>query len=340
MWNRRRSSVAPAVAANKPVAKKQGACIEKDWRASAGTAYEARLPDVAVLLTSQSSMLKHGLLRLAAGLVVVLLLAACAANQSPPGTPEDKVISRHAFRGTFTGFEIGDYVHPVIRDSAGKRRSFFVDVHGLSYYLALHEGEMLDLEYEIVDTYIEQAAGVVRIERLATATDGRLGAQEWWRAQRRSHTLEQLLAKYESLIDRYTISRYENETPFALKALQGAWRIMASSHCPHVCAMDAKEAARLAGAVLSYSAAAFSNGQVTCASPRFSRRGWTAEQFLGQYRFKAETLGLKRPVIEEFSVRCGDSRVGAPLFGAIVIVKDHRTIFVPWDGVFFEARRE
>lgn len=122
--------------------------------------------------------------------------------------------------------------------------------------------------------------------------------------------------------------------------LQGTWRITAASHCPHVCAMDAKEAARLAGTVLKYTAAAFSNGQVTCPSPRFSRRGWTTEDFLSRYRFNAETLGLKGPVIEELSVQCGDSRVSGPLFGATVIVKNHRTILVPWDGVFFEANRE
>jgi hypothetical protein len=291
-------------------------------------------------LATRPDILNHRPRAFAAGLAFVLLLCGCASDQVPTSDRKDTVISHHVLRGKLIGFEIGDYVHPVVRDGAGKKRSFFVNAHGLDYYLALHAGEMLELEYELVDSFFEEAGGVVRIERLVTATDGRLGAQEWWQMQRREHSLEQLHAQYELLIDQYTISRYATETPFALTTLRGTWRITDTHFCPHVCAMDETEAARLTGAILSYSAGGFSNGRVSCSSPRFSRRGWTREEFFGEYRFKSETLGLKRPVIEELSVQCSDARVSWPVFGATVLVRDDRTILVAWDGFFFEARRK
>jgi hypothetical protein len=285
-------------------------------------------------------MPKHWSHPLAAGLAVILLFGGCVSDQIPASDRKEAVISHHTFRGVLTGFEIGDYVHPIIQDPAGKERTFFVLPNGLSYYLALHKGEVLEFAYAVVDSFIEEAGGVVRIERLVSATDGRLSSQQWWQTERRAHSVEQLRAKYEPLVGKYTIDRYAAELPTALEILQGTWRITDKNHCPHICAMKAEEAGRFTGTILRYSAAHFSNGRVSCESPRFSRREWTGPEFLKEYRFKPEILGLKPPLVEELSVTCGDSRASWPQFGATVLVRDRRTILVAWDGVFFEARRE
>ena len=103
--------------------------------------------------------------------------------------------------------------------------------------------------------------------------------------------------------------------------------------------MDAAEADRWKGTMLTYSTGAFSDGRKSCSSPKFTRRGLTAKSFLGEYRFKADAIGLSAPVIEEFSVQCDNPRPG-PEFGATVLVRDANTLMVPWDGVYFEARRQ
>lgn len=297
-----------------------------------------RLSGHPLLLMRRTDILSHHWR--AKVLAAVLLFSSCALDGTSVVAPEDVVISRHAFQGTFIGFEIGDYVHPVVRDGKGKRRSFFVADHGLSYYLALHEGKPLQLEYVVVDSYIEQAGGTLRIDRLVAATDGHLGSREWWWNQERTRTREQLITQYEPLIDKYTISQYDTDTPFALNTVRGSWHITGKSFCPHICAMDLKEAKEFTGVRLTYSTALFSNGRASCASPRYSRRGWTKESFLTEYRFNPEMVGLKRSVIEEILVQCKDRLVSWPVVGATVFVKDERTLLVAWDGVFFEAQRQ
>src|SRR4051794_10967824 len=107
---------------------------------------------------------------------VVNARIASVTLESPPPTarssqpPEDKILSRSVIEGRFVGFEVGDYVHAVIRDRSGQEHNLFVWSEGLSYFLASRQGMTLRFEYEEVDAYFRESNGVERIERLIRAS--------------------------------------------------------------------------------------------------------------------------------------------------------------------------
>ena len=121
--------------------------------------------------------------------------------------PPDKIKATRTVRGTFVGFEMGDYLHAEIRKANGKRVSFFMgEPESLRYFLALNKGKQLMLTYQIVDSYIPEADGMNTIERLVSARIGSETDTQWWRRIRRSGNSEKLRARYEELIERATKS--------------------------------------------------------------------------------------------------------------------------------------
>ena len=120
--------------------------------------------------------------------------------------PPDKVKATRTLRGSFVGFEMGDYMHAEIRKANRKRVSFFMgQPESLRYFLAANKGKPLLLTYQVVDSYIPEAGGVETIERLVSAKAGTESDASWWRRIRRTSDLDTLRKRYDTLVDRATI---------------------------------------------------------------------------------------------------------------------------------------
>lgn len=119
---------------------------------------------------------------------------------------KDKVIATKSITGTLKGFEVGDYTHAVIKLASGKEKSFFIGSAGVDYFLALHKGEQLVLTYQIVDAYIPEAGGKMRIERLSGAKAGTLSSAAWWKQMRAKHSVEQLDKMYADKVEKLRLN--------------------------------------------------------------------------------------------------------------------------------------
>jgi hypothetical protein len=126
--------------------------------------------------------------------------------------------------------------------------------------------------------------------------------------------------------------------PTPIGVIEGEWRITDKNYCPHICAMDDEQASSYKGRILNYSASAVSNGIDSCSSPTFTIHELTQDQFEAAYRFPPTNIGLTGQVVTEISVGCNDNPHW-PAFGALILLKDSKTILTLWDGVFFEADR-
>lgn len=123
-----------------------------------------------------------------------------------PAQKRDKVIATKSVSGTLKGFEVGDYQHAVITLANGKEKSYFIGGMGLPYFLALHKDEPLVLTYQVVDSYIPEAGGTERIERLSGARAGKLTYAAWWRKMRAKHSVAQLEKMYEGMVDKLRLN--------------------------------------------------------------------------------------------------------------------------------------
>jgi hypothetical protein len=118
----------------------------------------------------------------------------------------DKVIGTRSATGTLKGFEVGDYTHAVINLANGKENSYFIGPPGLDYFLALHKGETLVLTYQIVDSYIPEAGGTQRIERLSGARAGKTTYAAWWKQMRAKHSVNQLDKMYGKAVEKLRLN--------------------------------------------------------------------------------------------------------------------------------------
>lgn len=117
------------------------------------------------------------------------------------GGPPDKIKATKTVTGTFKGFEVGDYMHAVIIKSNGKEDSFFLGhAESLQYFLVTHKGQPLTITYQVVDSYIEEAGGVQRIERISAVRAGSLSDAAWWRQQRKGASVSKLRKKYDDMV--------------------------------------------------------------------------------------------------------------------------------------------
>jgi ribosomal protein L21E len=145
-------------------------------------------------------------------LLLIVCLSAVPGNAFSrrhfvrPAQKRDKVIATRNVTGTLKGFEVGDYVHAVINLAKGKENSYFIGSPGLDYFLALHKGESLALTYQIVDSYIEEAGGVQRIERLSGARAGNLTYAAWWKKMRAKYSFNQLDKMYSGMVEKLRLN--------------------------------------------------------------------------------------------------------------------------------------
>lgn len=107
-------------------------------------------------------------MRFSRSLVVVLLLAVALGASAGA---KDKVLSQSTFPGVIVGVESGDYFHLVVRDAAGKTRSFFVgQATGMLKQIVDnpdgYNGRKVKVTWQKVTTHIPEAGGDMTIERV------------------------------------------------------------------------------------------------------------------------------------------------------------------------------
>lgn len=137
-------------------------------------------------------------------LVPVILLPLIASASQVETSKKDVVLKTRMVRGTFVGFEVGDYVHAIVKGKDGNERSFFIGSPGLDYYLATKLDQEGSFTYQVVDSYIPEAGGRMRTERMIEAKVGKTGSKRWWKAKKAANTLEALDKEFGPLVQKAT----------------------------------------------------------------------------------------------------------------------------------------
>ncbi|MBV9211287.1 MAG: hypothetical protein JOZ52_11685 [Acidobacteria bacterium] len=141
--------------------------------------------------------------------LLFLTLISCYASVAAYGQccgpvrhPKDKIKATKTIKGTFKGFEVGDYIHAVITKTNGEEVSFYLPQNeSVQYFLVAHKGEPLTLTYHVMSSYIEEAGGMQTIERLAVVKSGAETDAAWWKKQRTSSSVSKLRKKYDAMVD-------------------------------------------------------------------------------------------------------------------------------------------
>jgi hypothetical protein len=170
------------------------------------------IPNCPNLITSrcgeQPIMTRTGKILLLTTVLWLTLLTAISPQSARAQDlqPPDKVKATRTLRGSFVGFEAGDYMHAEIRKTNRKRVSFFMgQPESLRYFLAANKGKPLLLTYQVVDSYIPEAGGVETIERLVSAKAGTESDAGWWKRIRRTSDVDTLRKRYDKLVEKVTI---------------------------------------------------------------------------------------------------------------------------------------
>ena len=128
-------------------------------------------------------------------------LSQAASNKSPDKIPAVKTVT-----GTTVGFEIGDYQHVTVQVSGGKRRSFFLGSEGLDYFLAANKSRKVIYTFQVVDSFVPENGGPMRIERLTSAKVGTLTFEHWWQELKQKHSSAEIDKRYQPLVDKYRLN--------------------------------------------------------------------------------------------------------------------------------------
>ena len=135
-------------------------------------------------------------------LTALLLTTSVAQAQSK----KEVIKATKTVRGTFLGFEVGDYVHAVIKDSKGQRRSFYIGGAGVDLYLSNHVKKSGTFTYQLVNCFMEEAGGRVDIERLQSAKIGAQSSVTWWKSIRKRMSLDAINEKYQPMVNKATLN--------------------------------------------------------------------------------------------------------------------------------------
>ena len=121
--------------------------------------------------------------------------------------PVDKIKATRIVKGYFIGFEVGDYLHALIKTSDGKDMSFFVNQSGMQYFLALHKDQPMEFTYQVVDTYLPEPDDIETIKRLVAAKVGGETYSKWWRQVKLRLTTRQIQETYDPMVEAATIEQ-------------------------------------------------------------------------------------------------------------------------------------
>lgn len=127
-------------------------------------------------------------------------LAVSAQGSSLKKQPKDVVLSTRSVTGKLTGFETGDYVHAIIVPKKGEEVSAYLHGYGLEYFLAVYANKPGVFTVQTVKSYIEEAGGVIEIDRITSAKFGKVTFASWWKATRKAMTADQIDKKCQQLV--------------------------------------------------------------------------------------------------------------------------------------------
>lgn len=156
-------------------------------------------------------LLPHYIPRFLQCTILCCLMAPITVAQSQNRTAKpqhripDKVNSTRTLNGQFVGFEQGDYLHAVLRLKNGTTQSFFLNQPGMEYFLVTRRGQKMHCVYEVVDSYVQEAGGVVTMERLTAVQAGKETYAGWWKQQQK-YSFEKLEKKYGALVQKAILS--------------------------------------------------------------------------------------------------------------------------------------
>ena len=132
--------------------------------------------------------------------------------------------------------------------------------------------------------------------------------------------------------------------------LWGKWIVKRVVPTTSISCWDDKDARRLIGTELEYSAALFRWQKTITKNPVVEIRTLTAEQFhdenSGRGKLSSQVyfsqLGIKQPQALQVAIHHPDADVaeGSAIPGDSVLVKDRNTILFPVCGLYFEAKRK
>lgn len=133
-----------------------------------------------------------------------MLVNPCILPQEKTASQKDIVKSTHTLKAKLIGFEVGDYVHAIFKDSKGEERTMYIGSAGVDYFMALHANKPLVITYQVVSTYIPEAGGREVVDRVKSAKFGKLDSRTWWKAELKKSSFEKLSAKYDPIVNKLT----------------------------------------------------------------------------------------------------------------------------------------
>ncbi|MCK5116194.1 MAG: hypothetical protein KAR44_06310 [Candidatus Aegiribacteria sp.] len=127
-------------------------------------------------------------------IIIVALLSGVVADDFE--VSPNVVYDSSTVVGIFLGYEIGDYIHPVIREDDGDVRSFWSTDPLMDYFLTCLVGSRVILEIEEADSYIPESGGMMRIFRVIGVSTNTRSFFQWRDSLEAEGDPEDLLGDY------------------------------------------------------------------------------------------------------------------------------------------------
>jgi hypothetical protein len=104
-----------------------------------------------------------------------------AGNAQAPGASHDQVLRTETVSGTFTGWEMGDYLWGHIQ-VAGRREPVSAQPGPtpIDLFLDANRGRPVTVELATIRTEIPEAGGMTEIQRITAARNAAGTAETWW----------------------------------------------------------------------------------------------------------------------------------------------------------------
>jgi hypothetical protein len=105
-----------------------------------------------------------------------------AGNAQASGASHDQVLRTETVTGTFTGWQMGDYLWGHIQ-VAGRREPISAQPGPtpIDLFLDANRGRPVTVEVATVRTEIPEAGGMTEIQRITAARNATTNADAWWR---------------------------------------------------------------------------------------------------------------------------------------------------------------
>jgi hypothetical protein len=130
----------------------------------------------------------------------------CAAS-SAGVAQQERVIRKSEFQGRLVSLQWGDYLHANFVDKTKRKKSFFIFVQGLDYFLAANQGKSVKVIYEVVDSFIPEAGSVHRIERIVDVEAGAERYLAWWPSTMKKMSQTDIEKKFGPLVEKVMLQQ-------------------------------------------------------------------------------------------------------------------------------------